>query len=253
MTQSQIERTHHDFVECIGGTHATAKGFMERRWNRYYFRTERCTVRVMLAGEIRPGATVLDIGTSHGNWLPFLRQVGFTTVLGVELDGERAEQARQAGYEEVYNCDAKRIPRPAESIDAAVSNDVFVHILQWDDKAAVIRETERLLRPGGILVFNLASARAHGYAAAHIQNHCSFLNLDEMIRLVRDNSALVIEDIKPSYYSVIGKPSPSLMRQLLMAVLGGGFVITQLDHHLRRRLPLDLSDYVYLKLRKPID
>ena len=94
---------------------------------------------------------MLDIGTSHGNWLPLLRQFGFSTVLGVEVDAGRAEEARQAGYDDVYNCDARSVPRPAESIDVAVSNDVFVHILRGEDKAAVVPETERLLsgrKPG---------------------------------------------------------------------------------------------------------
>jgi ubiquinone/menaquinone biosynthesis C-methylase UbiE len=243
-------RTHHDNVERIGGTAATADGFMARRWNRYYFRTERRTVRDMLAGEIRPGSSVLDIGTSHGNWLPFLRQVGFNTVLGVELDAGRAEQARQAGYDEVYNCDARSIPRPAESIDAAVSNDVFVHILQLEDKAAVLRETERLLRPGGVMVINHSSARAFGYTSAHVEDHCSFLTLDELIRLVRDNSSLIIEDVKPSYYSVMGRPRPRILRNLLMVLPFGGIATSLLDHYVRRRQPIDLSDYVYLKLRK---
>ena len=144
-------KTHHDNISRIGGTAATARGFIERRWNRYYFQVLKRTVRNMLAGEIGANATVLDIGTSHGNWLPLLRQFGFSTVLGVEVDAGRAEEARQAGYDDVYNCDARSVPRPAESIDVAVSNDVFVHILRGEDKAAVVRETERLLRPGGVV------------------------------------------------------------------------------------------------------
>ena len=92
MTESG--KTHEDYIARIGGTAATARGFMGRRWNRYYFRTLKRTVRDMLADEVGTDATVLDIGTSHGNWLPFLRQLGFHTVVGVELDAERAEQAR---------------------------------------------------------------------------------------------------------------------------------------------------------------
>ncbi|SVC50363.1 uncharacterized protein METZ01_LOCUS303217, partial [marine metagenome] len=80
MTESG--KTHHDNISRIGGTAATDRGFIERRWNRYYFQVLKRTVRNMLAGEIGANATVLDIGPSHGNWLPLLRQLGFSTVLG---------------------------------------------------------------------------------------------------------------------------------------------------------------------------
>jgi SAM-dependent methyltransferase len=249
MTESG--KTHEDYIGRIGGTAATARGFMERRWNRYYFRTLKRTVRDMLADEIGTDATVLDIGTSHGNWLPFLRQLGFHTVVGVELDAERAEQARRAGYDEIYNCDARGVPRPSDSIDVAVSNDVFVHILRLQDKAAIVRETERLLRPGGVMVLNHSSARAFGHHAAHIRDHCSYLTLDEFIRLVRDNSSFVIEDIKPSYYSVLGHPQRRTLRHLLMAMPFGWMATSLLDHGVRQHQPIDLSDYVYLKVRKP--
>ena len=108
MTESG--KTHQDNVARIGGTAATAQGFMARRWNRYYFRALKQTVEHMLAGEIGASATVLNIGTSHGNWQPFLRRLGFSQVVGVELDARRAELARQAGYDEVYNSDPEIFP-----------------------------------------------------------------------------------------------------------------------------------------------
>jgi len=249
MTESG--KTHQDNVARIGGTAATAQGFMARRWNRYYFRALKQTVEHMLAGEIGASATVLDIGTSHGNWQPFLRRLGFSQVVGVELDAGRAKLARQAGYDEVHNCDARDIPRAAESIDVAVSNDVFVHILQILDKAAVIREAERLLKPGGLMVFNHSSSRAFGYSASCIEDHCSFLTLNDFIALVRDSSSFIIEDIKPSYYSILGRPRSLSLRHLLVALPFGAHILALLDNRIRRQQSVDLSDYVYLKVRKP--
>src|SRR5207248_24978 len=102
------ETTHRDFVSVIGGTAATGKGLYERRMNAYYLRSAKATVSALLAGE--PRGSVLDVGTSHGVWLPYLRAHGFGRVLGVELDAERAELARRAGYDTVFNCDASEIP-----------------------------------------------------------------------------------------------------------------------------------------------
>ena len=85
------KKTHADYVDEIGGTAATATGYLQRRWNRYYFRSCRAVVAAMLQGEIGTESTVLDVGTSHGNWHGFLRRQGFSSVLGVELDPGRAD------------------------------------------------------------------------------------------------------------------------------------------------------------------
>jgi hypothetical protein len=147
--------------------------------------------------------------------------------------------------------DARHIPREAESIDVAVSNDVFVDILQIEDKAAVIGEAERLLKPGGVMVFNHSSSRAFGHSASCVDDHCSFLTLNDFIALVRDNSSFVIEDIKPSYYSILGRPRSVSLRHLLVALPFGAHILACLDNRIRRQQPVDLSDYVYLKVRKP--
>ena len=242
-------KSHRDYVSRIGGTAATARGFMARRWNRYYLFTYQRIVTAMLQGETGPERTVLDVGTSHGNWLKFLRSCRFGRILGVELDADRAELARAAGYDEVYNCDASKLPLPDSSVDVAVSNDVFVHILRSEDKVAVLKEVRRTLRTGGMLIINHSSARAFGFGRDTVVDHCSFLTLSRFLGIVEEAGGYQVEDIKPSYFTRFGRHRPTFLRQALVALPLGWLLLYWMDQILIRRTHIELSDYIYLKLR----
>ncbi len=253
--QAPQAKTHRDYQQLIGGTAATASGLFERRWNRYYHRAYTATVAAMLRGEPTAGAAVLDVGTSHGNWFGFLAARGFGRILGVELDPGRAELALRRGYHEVFNCDAADLPLPDRSLDFAVSNDVFVHILRLEDKAAVLREVERVLRPGGVFILNHALSGAFGHRGYTVERHCSYLEPDDCLRLVLEHTGFVVEDLKPTHYTFAGR-RPSLaakLARLALLMLPGGIALRRLrDCLLTRRLPLGQADTLYLKLRKPL-
>ncbi len=243
------EKTHYDYLSVIGRTHATAYDYKDRRWNQYYFLTYSHIVDRMI-GNMR--GTVLDVGTSHGNWLSFLKRKGFSQFLGVELDPERARLAKQCGYHEVYNCDAANIPHPSATIDVALSNDVFVHILRIEDKIAVLKEVERLLKPNGIFIFNHTVSNAFNYDGYHVQEYCSFLSLHELTALVVNNTSLQISDIKPTYYN-FRNSRPSLLTRLARRFIQVPFAVKllfYLDYLNARDLPLEDSDTVYIKVKK---
>lgn len=244
-----VEKTHRDYLSVIGGTHATPGDYKNRRWNQYYHLTYTHIVDRMIGDRV---GTVLDVGTSHGHWLPFLKQKGFTVLLGVELDPERAKLAKQSGYHEVYACDAAQIPHPSETIDVAISNDVFVHILRIKDKISVLREVERLLKPGGIFILNHPMSRAFNFKGYHVHEYCSFLSLQEFITLILNNTGLSITDIKPTYYH-FRNSRPGFIARWARHFIAIPFVIRflfYLDYLNARDLPLEDSDVVYVKLVK---
>lgn len=244
-------KTHRDYQSVIGETCATGTTYLERRANKYYFDTFKFCVKRML-GKWEKGA-VLDVGTSHGNWFGFLKEAGFSKVFGVEIDAGRAALAQACGYEKVYVCDAANIPHPSGEIDAAVSNDVFVHILRLEDKIAVLKEVERLLRPGGAFVLNHAMSSAYGHQGYTVDGYCSFLSLNDFIDLVKNNTSFQITDIKPTYFMTRGGKRSlldKLIIVLLMIPFGGGLV-RMLDFIRGTIYRLEDSDTVYIKLVKP--
>lgn len=106
--------------------------------------------------ELREGERVLDLGSGGGiDVLLSARRVGPAgRVYGLDMTDEMLELARenqrQAGIENVefLKGEIERIPLPDDSVDVIISNCV---INLSGDKARVISEAFRVLRPGGRL------------------------------------------------------------------------------------------------------
>jgi SAM-dependent methyltransferase len=106
--------------------------------------------------ELREGEVVLDLGSGGGiDVILSAKRVGPTGVAyGLDMTDEMLElaqrNAREAGITNVHflKGEIEHIPLPAESVDVVISNCV---INLSTDKAAVLAEMARVLRPGGRL------------------------------------------------------------------------------------------------------
>jgi arsenite methyltransferase len=106
--------------------------------------------------ELREGETVLDLGSGGGiDVILSARRVGPTgTAYGLDMTDEMLALARRNAAEAgVANAhflkgEIEAVPLPAGSVDVVISNCV---INLSTDKAAVLAETARVLRPGGRL------------------------------------------------------------------------------------------------------
>ncbi|MGH2947641.1 MAG: arsenite methyltransferase [Solirubrobacteraceae bacterium] len=104
--------------------------------------------------ELHEGETVLDLGSGGGiDVLLSARRVGPTgTAYGLDMTDEMLDLARanqaKAGIGNVHwlKGHIEAIPLPANSVDVVLSNCV---INLSTDKPQVLRETARVLRPGG--------------------------------------------------------------------------------------------------------
>jgi SAM-dependent methyltransferase len=104
--------------------------------------------------ELKPGETVLDLGSGGGiDVLLSARRVGPSgRAIGVDMTDEMLELARRNATEAgVTNVEFRKgtieaLPLEADSADVVISNCV---INLSADKAAVIAEIARVLRPGG--------------------------------------------------------------------------------------------------------
>jgi SAM-dependent methyltransferase len=106
--------------------------------------------------DLRAGETVLDLGSGGGiDVILSAKRVGPTgTAYGLDMTDEMLALARQnardAGVGNVHFLKGliEQIPLPADSVDVVISNCV---INLSTDKAAVLAEIGRVLRPGGRL------------------------------------------------------------------------------------------------------
>ena len=108
------------------------------------------------SGAIRPGDTVLDVGSGSGTDVLYasLKVGPRGKVWGLDFTPAMIGKARaniaamRAGNVEILEGNATRIPLPDASVDVVTSNGVLNLV---PDKAAAFREIHRVLKPGGRL------------------------------------------------------------------------------------------------------
>jgi SAM-dependent methyltransferase len=119
----------------------------------------------LLRGRIRPGMRVLDAGCGSGRNLVYLLQSGFD-VFGVDAERESIEEARRLAARLAPHLPAEnfrlepveRMSFPDAFADVVLCSAVL-HFARDDEQfTAMVRETWRALRAGGLLFCRLASS-----------------------------------------------------------------------------------------------
>jgi len=129
------------------------EAFMDTMASAYLERTAWTELRleaVQALVEPRPGDRVLDLGCAAGAVSHFLSTLGCETV-GVDAEPLAIDKARELFPDLDFQlANVARLPFEDASFDKAVAADLVEHL---DDETfqSMLRETRRVLRPGGTL------------------------------------------------------------------------------------------------------
>ncbi|HVL56920.1 MAG TPA: methyltransferase domain-containing protein [Burkholderiaceae bacterium] len=122
----------------------------DRHW---WYRGLRAVIRQAWERSIAaPRPTLLDVGCGTGANLAALADR--SEPIGIDLAPEAIAFCRRRGLMRTLVGSADRLPFADGGFDVALSCDVLSH---WSlsDKAAALREMQRVLRPGGTLLLNV--------------------------------------------------------------------------------------------------
>jgi SAM-dependent methyltransferase len=121
----------------------------------FWFKGLRRSARVMLDAELqgRTLGRIVDCGTGTGRNLDWLREYG--SAIGVERSPSGLAVAR-AHRRPVLQASVDALPITSASMDLATSFDVL-YCLPDEVEASALSEMVRVLRPGGLALFNVAA------------------------------------------------------------------------------------------------
>ena len=108
--------------------------------------------RIVAAGEIAEGATVLDVGSGTGIMVPLIRKYEPARIYACDLSSAMLGQlGKNYAYAETILGDVRDLDLPDGSLDAIFINACYPNIV---DKATAFSNISRMLRPGGRLVIS---------------------------------------------------------------------------------------------------
>jgi len=125
-------------------------------WYRTLRRRVTSDLRHWLAAE-SAAATILDAGCGTGGMLEWLGRWGDPRwqLHAVDISPVAVAMCRARGLSRVHEGDVAALPYATQTFDAVLSLDVLYGGAV--DEAAAVRECHRVLRPGGVALFNCAA------------------------------------------------------------------------------------------------
>jgi SAM-dependent methyltransferase len=182
----------------------------ENESTHWWFVQRRNLFARLLDPDLKPGnARFLDVGTSTGTNLRLLTGLGFSNVVGVELNPDAAEFARQKTGVEVVVADSTALPFENNEFDCVFATDVIEHI---ENDEAALKELARVLRPGGKLIITVPAFMSLWGLQDDLSHHHRRYRMHQLRRVVVGAGLTINESF---YFNFLLFPAVFLVRRLM--------------------------------------
>ena len=184
--------------------------FVDRMASAYLERTPWTELRLAAVEaliEPRPGDRVVDLGCAAGAVTDFLSGFG-CSVVGVDAEARAVERARALFPTlEFVQADVRALPFADASFDKAVAADLVEHLDNGTFRA-MLRETRRVLVPGGTLTIYTPNPRhlierlkSRDLILAQNPTHIGLRDAATLARVLREESFRVDRrEWRPSFF-----------------------------------------------------
>lgn len=106
-------------------------------------------------------ASILDLGCGHGAFIHFIREAGYTDVIGVDRSPKQIQEADRLGIKGISKCDLmeKLNSLPSGCKSVIISFDVIEHFTKGE-LLPFVDEVFRVLKKGGIWIIHTPNAES---------------------------------------------------------------------------------------------
>jgi 2-polyprenyl-3-methyl-5-hydroxy-6-metoxy-1,4-benzoquinol methylase len=153
---------------------------------------------------LKPGGSVLDVGSGEGVLADHLRPLGYSRYLGVDLSETAIGQA--AGRQDAttaFAAAAAESYAPPGRWDAVVFNECVYY---FDDPVGTVRRYEAALEPGGIFIVSTFRSRRADVIVQRLLKGCRLL---EETAITNRKGTWVVRVLEPTPVSLGTLPAPA--------------------------------------------
>ena len=176
-------------------------------------------------------AVIYDIGGGYGEYAWWLASLGYTVHLldiaetNIRLSAELAAEYPGVSLCAAEVCDARSVDRPDASADAVLLMGPLYHIPEKAERIAAIRESRRLLKPGGRLFTAAITPYATLLWAISVFGRDNRLIEEDAFMRMVERELTDGEHIRPtdSAYHGIGRSHFHSAEELREELTAGGF------------------------------